>query len=262
MLSTADEILQLSAQRVAALARLRVMRSDIRTRIVELYQEGAAKIRMPAVAVDPLEAVLINTAGGLTGGDRIGWEIEAGPGARASITTQACEKVYRTHSGGAVVSMTLTAREGARIAWLPQETIVYDRSAFARSLEVDLADGAGTLIVEATVFGRLAMGERVGGPVPGSLARQAKRPAHPRRGFCHRSGTGGDARTARGDRRRGRHGNGSVGLPGRRPAAARRARDHRRRRRRERVVRWQDLASFLRGSSPGMATCCGSAWFR
>ena len=116
---------------------------------------------MPAVAGDPLEAVLINTAGGLTGGDRIAWEIEAGAGASVAVTTQACEKVYRARSGRAEVSARLSAAEGARIAWLPQETIVYDRSAFARRLDVDLAEGAEALIVEATIFGRLAMGERV-----------------------------------------------------------------------------------------------------
>ena len=161
MLSTISETAELSAQRVDARARFCAGLSGGRTRLVRLYQDGAAKIRMPAVFGDPLEAVLINTAGGLTGGDRIGWEIEAGPGAAVSVTTQACEKLYRARSGRADVTVRLSAAEGARIAWLPQETIVYDRSAFARRLEVDLADGAEALIVEATVFGRLAMGERV-----------------------------------------------------------------------------------------------------
>ena len=50
-----------------------------RTRVERLYQEGAAKIRMPRTSsADPLEAMLINTAGGLTGGDRLDWQIEAG----------------------------------------------------------------------------------------------------------------------------------------------------------------------------------------
>jgi urease accessory protein len=161
MLMTSGETAELSAQRVDARARLVAGRLDGRTRLVRLYQDGAAKIRMPAVAGDPLEAILINTAGGLTGGDRIGWEVEASAGAAVSVTTQACEKVYRARSGRAEVSARLVAGEGARIAWLPQETIVYDRSAFARRLDVDLAGGAEALIVEATLFGRLAMGERV-----------------------------------------------------------------------------------------------------
>jgi urease accessory protein len=148
------------AQRVAGRARLLCGKRDGRTRLQRLYQDGSAKIRMPSVEGDPLEAVLINTAGGLTGGDRLGWEIEVGEGAQASITTQACEKVYRAASGRAETSVGLAVGAGGRIAWLPQETIVFDRAAFARTLDVSLAAGAEALLLEATLFGRLAMGER------------------------------------------------------------------------------------------------------
>jgi urease accessory protein len=161
MLMTPREATELSAQRVDARGRLAVRRAHGLTRIERLYQEGAAKIRMPEIRSDPLEAILINTAGGLTGGDRIAWEIEAGAGASVVVTTQACEKLYRSRSGSARAEVRLSAAEGARLAWLPQETIVYDRSAFARRLEVDLAQDAQALIVEATLFGRLAMGETV-----------------------------------------------------------------------------------------------------
>jgi urease accessory protein len=161
MLMTASEVTELSAQRVDARARLAVHHVEGLTRIGRLYQEGAAKIRMPEVSADPLEAILINTAGGLTGGDRIAWEIEAGPGASVAVTTQACEKLYRSRSGEARADVKLSAAINARIAWLPQETIVYDRSCFSRRLNVDLAEGAEALIVEATLFGRRAMGETV-----------------------------------------------------------------------------------------------------
>jgi urease accessory protein len=161
MLMTPGEVTELSAQRVDARARLAVHRAEGLTRVGRLYQDGAAKIRMPEVSADPLEAILINTAGGLTGGDRVAWEIEAGPGASVAVTTQACEKLYRSRSGEARADVKLSASERARIAWLPQETIVYDRSCFSRRLEVDLAKGAEALIVEATLFGRRAMGETV-----------------------------------------------------------------------------------------------------
>ncbi|WP_430678416.1 urease accessory protein UreD [Mesorhizobium album] len=149
-----------AAQRVAARARLFCGRSGGRTRLRRLYQDGSAKIRMPAVQGDPLEAVLINTAGGLTGGDRLGWDIEVGEGASASITTQACEKIYRAASDRAETNVSLTVCANGRIAWLPQETIVFDRAAFARTLDVELAAGAEALLLEATLFGRLAMGEQ------------------------------------------------------------------------------------------------------
>src|SRR5690606_26793550 len=114
----------------------------------------------PTADGEPLEAVLINTAGGLTGGDRLSWSIEVGEGAAACLTTQASEKVYRAAAGRAEVAARLDVAAGGRVAWLPQETIVFDRAAFSRSLEVDLASGAELLLVEAAVFGRTAMGER------------------------------------------------------------------------------------------------------
>lgn len=150
----------ISTQRVAGVARLSCALGDGRTRLRRLYQDGAAKIRMPAVSADPLEAVLINTAGGMTGGDRIAWDVDVGTTASASITTQACEKIYRAASDRAEVRVNLSVGENGRIAWLPQETIVFDRAAFARKLDVELAAGAEALVLEATVFGRLAMGER------------------------------------------------------------------------------------------------------
>lgn len=150
----------ISTQRVAGTARLSCAVGDGRTRLRRLYQDGAAKIRMPAVSGDPLEAVLINTAGGMTGGDRLGWGVEIEAAGSASITTQACEKVYRAASDRAEVRVRLSVGENGRVAWLPQETIVFDRAAFARTLDVDLAADAEALVLEATVFGRLAMGER------------------------------------------------------------------------------------------------------
>ncbi|TKT82514.1 urease accessory protein UreD [Aquamicrobium sp. LC103] len=149
-------------QRVCASGRLAVVRKDGRTAVETLYQEGAAKIRMPLTETGTPEAVLINTAGGLTGGDVVDWRIEAGEGTSLVLTTQACEKIYRAASGRAEASVRLSVASGARVAWLPQESIVFDRSAFRRRLFVDLAEGAEALILEATIFGRLAMGECVG----------------------------------------------------------------------------------------------------
>lgn len=152
-------------QRVSARGVIAVKAVGAATRLDRLFQEGAAKIRMPARDGGPLEAILINMAGGLTGGDRIAWQVEAGDDASITLTTQACEKVYRASSGHAEAACAIRAGARARVAWLPQETIVYDRSAFMRRLDVDLADDASALLLEATVFGRQAMGEAVAAAV-------------------------------------------------------------------------------------------------
>ncbi|MDI6836862.1 MAG: urease accessory protein UreD, partial [Rhizobiaceae bacterium] len=67
-------------QRARGVGRLVTKALGGRTRLAELYQEGAAKIRLPETFTAELEAVLINTGGGLTGGDRMDWSVSAGPG--------------------------------------------------------------------------------------------------------------------------------------------------------------------------------------
>jgi urease accessory protein len=106
--------------------------------------------------------VLINTAGGLTGGDRLSWSIDAGQETSVTCVSQACERIYRSLDGEpARLSVNITLAENACLNWLPQETILFDGCALERSLEADLAPGASLLVLEAFVFGRAAMGEVV-----------------------------------------------------------------------------------------------------
>lgn len=132
-----------------------------RSRIARLYQEGSAKVRVPSVHSDALEAVLINTSGGLTGGDVISWDVTAHKGAQMVATTQACEKVYRAAEGAAEVRTRLQVGEEAALCWVPQETILFDGSALDRRLNVDLSQDARVLIVEPVILGRTGMGEQV-----------------------------------------------------------------------------------------------------
>lgn len=127
----------------------------------ELDQRGGAKIRLPQRAGAALEAVLINTAGGLTGDDQIHWRARAGAHSRLMISTAASEKAYRSHGPDAHQNTELRADEGAWLAWLPQETIVFDGAALSRTLDVQLAEDASCLLCEALVFGRRASGERL-----------------------------------------------------------------------------------------------------
>lgn len=146
-------------QRARGCARIAVRAEDGATRLSRLYQDGCGKIRLPKAA--NLEAVLINSAGGVTGGDRLEWAAEAGSGARLTLTTQACEKVYRARDGVAEVRTTLTLGEDARVDWVPQETILFDGGGLTRTLDADLAEGAQLLAVEAVILGRTAMDETV-----------------------------------------------------------------------------------------------------
>ncbi|MGF1611142.1 MAG: urease accessory protein UreD [Kiloniellales bacterium] len=150
-------------ERTRGLGRLGFKVAERATVLARLHQQGAARILLPRVhGGGPSEAVLINTAGGLTGGDALDWEIELEAATAATVTTQACEKVYRAlGSEPARVETVLRVGPGASLAWLPQETILFDGGNLQRCLTVELADDARLLALEAVIFGRRAMGETV-----------------------------------------------------------------------------------------------------
>ncbi|MBB5752414.1 urease accessory protein UreD [Prosthecomicrobium pneumaticum] len=149
-------------ERARGHARVVFRRTDGRDRLDTFYQQGCAKVRLPRVEPGrPPEAVLINTSGGITGGDVLLYEVEAQAGASLVATTQAAERIYRRSAGIGVVESRLAAGDGARLDWLPQETILFDGSALSRRLEVDLGAGAAFTAIESLVFGRTAMGETV-----------------------------------------------------------------------------------------------------
>jgi len=105
--------------------------------------------------------VFVNTAGGIAGGDRFDIDIVAGEGAALTLTTAAAEKVYRAAGPAAHLNIALKAEAGARLCWLPQETILFDRARILRRIDIDLAEDAQLLFCEIVVFGRAAMGERM-----------------------------------------------------------------------------------------------------
>lgn len=132
-----------------------------KTRRAHVHEAGSLRVRCPGAPAEELEAVLINTAGGVAGGDRFGLDIAAGQGTRLVVTTAAAEKIYRTLGPDSTIDVKLDVAAGASLAWLPQETILFDRARLSRSIEVDLAPDARLFLAEAIVFGRSGMGEAV-----------------------------------------------------------------------------------------------------
>ncbi len=149
-------------QRARGEGRIAVRAESGATRLSDLYQSGAAKVRLPRRSLAGAEAILINSAGGLTDGDRLAFHVAAEAGAALTVTTQSCERIYRSLGGRAEVDIRLTVGPGARLDWLPQETILFDRSSLERRLKADIAEDGTLLAVEAVIFGRTAMGESVG----------------------------------------------------------------------------------------------------
>jgi urease accessory protein len=125
-----------------------------------VHEEGALRVRFPNVASrGALEAVVVNTAGGMAGGDRFDLDIAVGPGAKLTVTTAAAEKIYRSLGSDTEIRVKLDIGSGGTLGWLPQETILFDQIRLSRSIEADLAPDASLLLAEGVVFGRSAMGE-------------------------------------------------------------------------------------------------------
>ncbi len=141
---------------------LSVAADDEGSRRQRVHEAGALRVRFPNAAdKGTLDAVIVNTAGGMTGGDRFDIDVAVGAGARLTVTTAAAEKVYRSLGPDTRIDVKLDVGAGAALAWLPQETILFDRVRLRRSIEVELAPGASLLLAEGVVFGRSAMGETV-----------------------------------------------------------------------------------------------------
>jgi urease accessory protein len=152
-------------QRASGDLRIGVKRRDAETVLHDLRQAGCLKARFPRRVVPGwMDIVTLNTGGGVAAGDRLDVAISVGPNAQATIAAQAAERFYRARSADAPshVRTRLTVAQGAALEWLPQETILFDQCAVNRRLEIDLAPDARFLGVETLVFGRTAMGERIG----------------------------------------------------------------------------------------------------
>jgi urease accessory protein len=139
-----------------------VSAADGVSRRTRVHEAGSLRVRFPnGERRGTLDAVLVNTAGGMTGGDRVDIDVTVGAGARLTVTTAAAEKIYRSLGPDTEIAVKLAVGAGGALAWLPQETIVFDRVRLRRSIDVALARDANLLLAEAVIFGRSAMGETV-----------------------------------------------------------------------------------------------------
>lgn len=151
-------------QRARGALRLSFRQHDGRTVLAGLRQEGCLKARFPRPERHAWTGVVVlNSSGGVAGGDMLSTTVQLERGARATIVGQAAERFYRAlpDTEPARVRNRVEIGPGGAAEWLPQETILFDRCALDRRLDVTLATGASFLGVEALVFGRAAMGEAV-----------------------------------------------------------------------------------------------------
>lgn len=147
--------------RASGALRLVVAHMDSGSAAEDIAESGPLRVRFPRIREDRLEAILINTAGGIVGGDKLEFHVETREDASLSLTSQAAEKIYRSNGLTSRISVSLKADAGSELFWLPQETILFDRARVEREIEADVSSEGSLAICEAIVFGRDAMGEKV-----------------------------------------------------------------------------------------------------
>jgi len=148
-------------QRANGFGRIQLSGSERGTLVTDVFQRSPVRVMFPSVDDSVKEAVLINTAGGIAGGDHLEYTVTALADTSITLTSQAAEKVYRALDTPAHISTRLKADQGAKIAWLPQETIVFNGARLKRKTEIDVVPGAEVLALESLVLGRAAYGEEV-----------------------------------------------------------------------------------------------------
>lgn len=145
-------------QRARAEAHGSFVRAGARTAPARLFETGGLRWRFPR-SLNPCEAAIVNTGGGVAGGDSYCVSLMLSEGAEVEATTPSAERIYRSHGPAAAIATRLTLAPRARLFWLPQETLMFDGARLERRLEVEVASEAEFIIAETLVFGRLAMGE-------------------------------------------------------------------------------------------------------
>lgn len=147
------------AVRVEARLRLGLAHLDGQSRLTERHEAGAFRFRFPRAHGRPPEAVLVNVAGGLAGGDSVSIDLRLGPSSTLALSSATAERIYRSDGSPTRLSNRLEIGPHARMLWLPQETILFEQAALERHFDIDLAATGRLVLGEMLYFGRVASGE-------------------------------------------------------------------------------------------------------
>lgn len=133
------------------------------TRIVDLTESGGYRLKFPEIENKrALHGVIINTGGGVAGGDRVETAVEAHENSEVTVSSATAERIYRSIGAETEIGIRLAVAPGASLNWLPQPTILFSGARLNRTIESDVTGNASLLIAESTVFGRTASGEEMG----------------------------------------------------------------------------------------------------
>ena len=103
--------------------------------------------------------VLVHPPGGIVGGDELEIDERLDAGTHALITTPGATRFYRSSGAAAAQRAVLRVAGGARLEWLPLETIAYSGCLAENRVQLDLANGAEAIGWDLLALGLPAAGE-------------------------------------------------------------------------------------------------------
>jgi len=139
--------------------RVHVAAEHGRTRVIESYAHAPFHY-LPPTTGDPPLLTIVNSSGGVLGGDVLDAEIDLAAGATLALRTQAATKLYRSERGVALSTTRFRLAQDAVLDYFPDELIPFAGSDYAQATQVDLASNAVMVMSEIVTAGRTECGER------------------------------------------------------------------------------------------------------
>lgn len=132
------------------------------TELILRQVQAPLKVQRPFYPEGPeiCHSIILHTAGGIVGGDRLSVNLHLQPNAQALITNAAATKIYRSSGKIQKQDYKIHIENEACLEWLPQEMIVFNGAIYQQHLQVELAPQASWLGWELIRLGRSARGEK------------------------------------------------------------------------------------------------------
>jgi urease accessory protein len=154
----------LPAARWRARLALEFERRDARSVLAARRHDGPLVVQKPLYPEGGAicHAIVVHPPAGIAGGDELVIGICAREGSSALLTTPGAGKWYRSAGPWARQSVSIDARAGSTVEWLPQETIVYDAALADISWEARIERDARLIAWDIVCLGRTGSGEGFG----------------------------------------------------------------------------------------------------
>jgi urease accessory protein len=118
-------------------------RLDAGTTRLDFRHDGPLRILKSLHPEGPVcHNVIVHPPGGLVGGDTLDVDVTLAPATHALLTTPGATRFYRSAGERALQAVTARVAEGARLEWLPLETLVHSGAHADNRMRFELEPGA------------------------------------------------------------------------------------------------------------------------